>query len=213
MIKDSLDPATMFHNAINLLRAGDPAAAQAIPELERFPDYGPGWLALGAFLQDRGKFEAAIVALGRAAPSSVTAAHRLGQCLVATGRYDDAIASFHAALRLDAHFAQAHYSLGLAYQDTGDHAAAARAYRAALRTQPDFHEAAFNLGVSLQEARDLDAALAAYGAAFQLRPDSLARIAQALTSARLGALWLDPSALRSALSAALENSFGSAPVP
>ena len=173
----------MFRSAIRLLRAGDPAAANVLPELERFPDYSPGWLALGAFLQDCGKFKAAIVALSRATRSG------------------------------DATFAEASYRLGLAQQDVGDHDAAARAYRAALHRRPDFHEAAFNLGVSLQEAGDLDAAIAAYGQALRLRPESLARIAQALTSARHGALWLDPLALRGVLTEALENSSGSDPVP
>ncbi|WP_428390339.1 tetratricopeptide repeat protein [Lichenicoccus sp.] len=206
------DPIRAFRNAIDLLRAGDPAAAQALPELERFPQYGPGWLELGALLQDRGQYEAAIIALGRAARSSPIAAHRLGQCLAANGKRDAAIANFQAALHLDANFAQAHYSLGLAYQDTGDHTAAIHAYREALRLQTDFHEAAFNLGVSLQETGDFDTALAAYGQAFRLRPQSLARIAQALTSARHGALWLDPAALRRTLSGAHENSSGSDPV-
>ena len=182
-----------------MLRSGDPAAAALLPQLEQFADDQAGWLALGTFLQEAGKYDAAIVALGRAArapPPCAEPWHRQGQCLVATGRRQAAIPSFRQALRIDPAFAEGWYSLGLAQQDLGDHAAAADAYRAALRARPHFHEAALNLGISLQELGSLDDAIAAYGAALRSRPDSLARIAQALSSGRAGMLWLDPEALR-----------------
>jgi len=43
--------------------------------------------------------------------------------------------------------------------------------------------------------------MAAYRSAIQIRPDTLGRIAQAVTAARTGMLWLDPTAFRRALGA------------
>lgn len=195
----SSDPLPLFQRAIQLLQAGDPAVASVLPQLERFPDFGAGWLALGEFLQGAGKHDAAAVALGRAAraqPANAPAAHRLGQCLIELGRRNAAIAAFAHAVQIDPAFAEAWYSLGLAQGDGGQHARAAEAYRAALHARPEFHEAALNLGIALQETGDLDAATDAYATALRLRPDSFGRIAQALTSGRTGILWLDLQALR-----------------
>ena len=194
-----LDPASLFQRAIRMLRSGDPAAASLLPELEHFPDYGPGWLALGELLREVGHRDAALMALGRAArakPPSAAAAHRLGQCLIECGRRDAAVAAFTRAVGLDPSLAEIWYSLALARQDGGDHAGAAQAYRAALHARPEFHEAALNLGVALQEDGRLDQAMDAYADALRLRADSFGRIAQALVSGRTGVLWLDPDALR-----------------
>ena len=207
------DPAGLFAQAIALLRSGDPGAARLLPELERFADYGAGWLALGVFLQQAGKHDAALVALARAAPRDAALAHRIGQCLNSLGRRAAAIESFRRAVAIDAGFAEGWYSLGLACQDDGDHQACVAAYRAALRARPDFHEAAFNLGVALQEAGRLQEATPAYGTALRLRPQSLARIAQALSSGRAGTLWLDPAQMRRDLNGAPAPACGSAPNP
>ncbi len=208
------DPARLFNETIERLRSGDPAAARLLPELERFPEFGPGWLALGSLLQDSGKIDAAIMALGRAAQAMHTApiaSHRLGQCLVLRNRHDAAIAAFRHAVGIDPAFAEGWYSLGSALQDRGDHAGSVQPYRAALRAKPDLHEAAFNLGIALQESGRLEQAMDAYGAALRSRPDSLARIAQALTSGRCGTMWLHPAKLRDHLIARRGNVSGSDP--
>ena len=195
----SPDAARLFQRVIRLLRAGDARAAPLLPELERFPDYAAGWLALGEFLHDAGQHDAACTALGRAArgqPPSWAAAHRLGQCLIERGERRAALAAFTRAVEIDAARAEAWYSLGLARQDDADHGAAVQAYRAALRLRPGFHEAALNLGIALQEQGRLEQALDAYAAALRLCPQSFGRIAQALVSGRVGVLWLDLEALR-----------------
>ena len=194
--------ATLFRRAIRLLRAGDPAAAALLPRLEQFPQYGPGWLALGEVLDHAGRREAALAAFGRAArahPPSSLAAHRFGQCLIGNGRRADAVAAFLHAVAIDPDFAQGWYSLGLTQQDGGDHEAAARSYRRALHARPEFHEAALNLGAALQEQGRMEAAMDAYALALHLRAEGFGRIAQALVSGRSGVLWLDPDALRRAL--------------
>ncbi len=193
------DAARLFQRVIQLLRAGDARAAPLLPELERFPDYAAGWLALGEFLHAAGHHGAACTALGRAArahPPSWAAAHRLGQCLIELGQRQAAVAAFVQAVTIDASHAEAWYSLALARQDDADHGGAAEAYRTALRLRPTFHEAALNLGVALQEQGRLEEALDAYAAALRLRSKSFGRIAQALVSGRVGVLWLDLEALR-----------------
>ena len=192
-------PALLFQRVIRLLQSGDPAAVSLLPQLEEFPDYGTGWLALGEWLQGAGHHAAALTALQRAAraqPPSRTAAHRLGQCLIEQGAREAGIAAFIQAVHIDPDFADGWYSLGLARQDAGEHAGAAQAYQAALRARPAFHEAAFNLGVASQEDGRMEAAMDAYAMALRLRADSFGRIAQALVSGRAGVLWLDPAALR-----------------
>jgi cytochrome c-type biogenesis protein CcmH/NrfG len=47
----------------------------------------------------------------------------------------------------------------------------------------------------------MDAAIEAFRRAIRIRPDTLGRIAQAVTAARTGMLWLDPAAFRRALGA------------
>jgi tetratricopeptide (TPR) repeat protein len=91
------------------------------------------------------------------------------------------------------------FNLGLARQDLRDHAGAAAAYRRAIEINPEHAEAAVNLGVALQDSGDIDAAMQAYATAWRMRPASFGLIAQALTSAPHGRLWLDEESLRRAL--------------
>lgn len=202
MARTVQDPAPLFRAAIDALQAGDPASAQLLPELERHPDYAPGWLALSDVLRQRGQPEAATMTLLRVLRSrSATPPmlHQAGQALVAAGQREAAVAAFSRAVTHDPGFAAAWYSLGLALQDARHFIASAEAFESARRLRPDFHEAAFNAGVAWQEAGRMEAALRAYAGAYRLRPDSFGRIAQALIAAPTGALWLRPSALRAVL--------------
>lgn len=191
-----------FRQVIGLLKARDPGAAAFLPQLERFADYGPGWLALGGVLEEMHHRAAAVIAYRRAAEArgaSAELGQRAGQALARLGDGAAAIAAFQRAITNDAGFAPAWYSLGLALQDQHACAAAAEAFAAARRLRPDFHEAAFNQAIALQEVGRIEAALDAYAEAYRLRPESFGRIAQALISAPAGALWLKPSALRAFL--------------
>ena len=58
-----------------------------------------------------------------------------------------------------------------------------------------------NLGLNLQNCGDLNAAMDSYRHAMRLRPDTFGRIAQALTSAKKGYLWLNLARLRRSLEA------------
>jgi tetratricopeptide (TPR) repeat protein len=205
MTKPQPDKAAMaylFQRTVRLLAAGDPDVARLLPQLERFPDYAPGWLAIAETLLQAKQIDAAKVALRRAVQGTQAVSallHLAGQRLAQLGERQDAIAAFHRALARDGSFPGAWYSLGLALQDDRRFAEAAAAYGTALRLQPGFHEAAFNLAISLQQDGQLEQALDAYATALQIKPDSFGRIAQALISGSSGALWLRPTDLRLAL--------------
>jgi tetratricopeptide (TPR) repeat protein len=109
---------------------------------------------------------------------------------------DAASTALERAVALDAGFAQAWFRLGLVRQDLGQLDLAATAFRTALACRADYAEAAVNLGIVLQDKGDLDGALQSYRHAVHLRADTLGRIAQALTAASNGRLWLDPRELR-----------------
>ena len=127
--------------------------------------------------------------------------YRLGRAHYVQGNYDAALRAFNTAVKYAPDFAEAWFQLGLVDQDRGQLDAATEAYRRALAIQPSMHEAALNLGISEQERGNVDAALNAYARAFKSHPVSFNRIAQALTSAPVGRLWLNPAALRNLLAA------------
>jgi tetratricopeptide (TPR) repeat protein len=138
-------------------------------------------------------------AILEAIPPHQEAAARLGRLAFEDG--DHALAASYlerAVVGADAP-ASVWFDLGLVRQDLRDHTGAAAAYRKAIDIKPDFAEAVLNLGVALQETGDLDHAMRAYAQAYRLRPSTFGRIAQALTSASHGRLWLDEASLRRSL--------------
>src|SRR5207247_1547639 len=97
--------------------------------------------------------------------------------------------------------ASAWFDLAMARQDLNDMAGAAAAYRKVLSLQPDHSEAAVNLGVVHQDSGDMEAALEAFRTAYRLRPSTFGVIANALTSAPHGRMWIDLDDLRRLLGA------------
>lgn len=223
-------PGPLFHLCCVLLTASDPAANTLLPQLARFPNHAPGWLALGqallpqqpaaalvAFTRAHATAPGVASAVGRSAALSrlgrhaeaaeacrglgdARAAFQMGLALRAAGDLPAAAAAFAEAARLRPEAPEAWHALGVIRQDQGDHEAAIPVFRAALAAAPRSHEAAFNLGVAYQETGALEPALDAYAAAWRLDPAQFGRIAQALVSPRVGRLWLHPDALRAELS-------------
>ena len=100
-----------------------------------------------------------------------------------SGRLNDAIAQFEAALRLKPDFAEAHYSLGVAWsQMPGRLQDAIAQFEAALRLDPDFAPGWHNLGASWFNLGNLPAAAAAFREELRLSPDDPAA-QQALAAA------------------------------
>jgi len=133
-------------------------------------------------------------------PQHQEAAARLGRLTWEDGDHRAAAGLLERAAIGDAP-ASVWFDLGLVRQDLGDYAGAAKAYRKALEIRPDFPEAHVNLGSNLQQSGDLQSAMDSYRQALRLRPDSFGRIAQALTSAKTGQLWLNLGRLRRSLGA------------
>jgi tetratricopeptide (TPR) repeat protein len=159
-------------------------------------------MELGAQLERGGRWEIAARAFANAMNTQPSAklCIRLGSTLQALGRRDQAATYYQRALQLDPASAEAWFKLGLAFQDSRLPARAAEAYRRALSLRPNLAEAEANLGVALQEQGQMNAAKQAYGRAIELRPSTFGRVAQALTTAPRGELWLDLGALRAHLS-------------
>jgi tetratricopeptide (TPR) repeat protein len=107
--------------------------------------------------------------------------------------------AFEHVVQLDPSLGEAWFELALIQQDQGHLEEAVRNYRQALAARPDLAEAAVNLGICLQNTGDLSAAKRAYASALELRADTFGRIAQALSSAPIGEVWLDHQALRRSL--------------
>ncbi|MBI1172430.1 tetratricopeptide repeat protein [bacterium] len=197
---DLPDPA--FEAAAVRLAAGEAEADLPVADLaRRFPRHAPGWIDLGRAFEARGLAQAALAAYRRAEPILPSAAlfSAMAGLLLQTGQPALAEAALDAALRLDPRFVPAWFKLGLVRQDRRDLAGAAEAYRQALSLRPDTAEVETNLGIVLQEAGDLAEAKRAYGRAILLRGESFGPIAQALTMAPTGELWLDLGALRAHL--------------
>jgi tetratricopeptide (TPR) repeat protein len=84
---------------------------------------------------DRAAAIAAFAAALEADSSCVPAIVNVGNLLLEDGIFDDAVAHYEAALRIDAEYSAAHLNLGIAYKRLGRHAAAVRAFRRAHRIE------------------------------------------------------------------------------
>ena len=104
-----------------------------------------------------------------------------------------------ASLGLAPEHVSAWFQLALVQQDLQQLAAAIASLRSLLRLAPERVDAEVNLGIVLQERGRMDEAMRAYGRAYRLRADTFGRIAHALSTPRVGRMWLDLNALRVAL--------------
>jgi tetratricopeptide (TPR) repeat protein len=188
-----------------LLDLDDPELGIVLEQTaQRHPGAASEWQQLGVALRRGGKAGAALAAFTRAAaadPGLAAAAFGIGLLLRDGGRISEARSALERAVALDPTASGAWFALGLTYQDIGDDERAVTAFQAALRERPGFAEAAVNLGIALQQQGRMDDAIEAYRDAVRIRPDTIGRIAQAVTAARTGMLWLDLGAFRRALGA------------
>lgn len=195
------EPAFLLCGA--LLDLGDPSFDAVFAWVaDHHPGRAAEWQQLGVALQRASRPQAALQAfsLAAAADPALTGAHfGRGLLLRDAGRMQEAAAALQRCVALDPAAAAAWFALGLTRQDLGDEVGAAEAFSGALTRRPDFAEAAVNLGIALQRTGDMGAAMTAYRTAMRVRPDTFGRIAQAVTSARTGMLWLSMQALRTAL--------------
>lgn len=159
-------------------------------------------LRRGKVLLALGRMDEAIAAHEQAAelaPASFDVTFGLGLVLKEASRFEAAAVALRKAILLQPGNARAWFALGLVEQDRRKFVEAAAAYEEVLEIDPRMAEAAVNLGICEQRMGDLGAAKNAYRQAMRIRPDTFGRIAQALTTAPKGELWLDPRALRASL--------------
>ena len=199
---DNPEPAFLLCHA--LLDRNEPSLDAAIAVAgEKHQRQFTHWQSLGIALQRARRPVAALTAFTHAATADPVAAGPhlgCGLALRDVGRLQPAQAALRRAVALDPTISEAWFALGLTCQDLGDEAGAAEAFRSALTNRLAFAEAAVNLGIALQRLGDMTAALEAYRAAVRIRADSFGRVAQAVTAASTGMLWLSPTAFRQALS-------------
>ena len=123
----------------------------------------------------------------------------LAKCWRAVGQPRKALDQLQKAEKLEPENCKVLFALGLINEDLRDTNAAIEAYRRCVSLKPDFYEAHINLGLVLQHSGQLEQGLLSYKAALKLRPDSFGRIAQSLSSASKGQMWLNLDKLRQSL--------------
>ena len=81
------------------------------------------------------------------------------------------ISEYKKALRIDPHFAEAHFNLGVAYQEKGDLKEAIAEYQKTIQIYPNYIEAHNNLGILYFRKGMLDQALVEYQKTIEIQPD------------------------------------------
>jgi serine/threonine protein kinase/tetratricopeptide (TPR) repeat protein len=114
------------------------------------------------------RFSTAAVAIR---PANAGARLALGDALAKLRRFDDAIASYNEAIRLNKDFPGAHNQLGYALREIGRVEEAIAEYRTAIQLDDSFALAHLNLGRALGSRGRLDEAIVSFREAIRLRPD------------------------------------------
>lgn len=176
----TLPPADL-QQLLSLFQAGRFGAMAQLARslLDRYPEAGMGWKALGIALQAQG--QDAVDALQRAVAlmpgdaglgASLVEAHMSqGHALMKSGRAQEAAASYAAAQRLDPRHAHAHACSGVALQTLGQREAAVLSFQQAVSLRPDLVDSQFCLGSNLLALGRAGEALASLRCAIELKPD------------------------------------------
>jgi tetratricopeptide (TPR) repeat protein len=105
------------------------------------------------------------------APANSRAHYNLGQALGDVGRFDEAVAQYQEALRIQPDYADAHNNLGMIWAGRGQILQAIGEYRKALDASPQHAQAHNNLANALESQGEADEALTHYQQAVESRPD------------------------------------------
>jgi predicted O-linked N-acetylglucosamine transferase (SPINDLY family) len=142
--------------------------------LQRFPNSGVVWKALGISFQVQGKFNDAVNALQKAAellPNDAEAHYNLGNILKDLKQLNEAAASYRRALKITPNIDGGHNNLGNVLRDLGQLKEAAASYRRALAINPKSAGIHNNLGNVLRELGKFDDALESCHRALAISPD------------------------------------------
>ncbi|MDO9141360.1 MAG: tetratricopeptide repeat protein [Methylobacter sp.] len=166
-----------LQQAVALHQAGQLSDAKARYEkiLGIAPDNPDALHYLGLVYYQTGDSASAVTLISKAVALSPTHLmhNHLGAALQAQGQHDSAIASYRAAIALQADYAEAYNNLGAALQEQGKLADAVQAFGQALALNPEFASAQNNLGNALLVQGNLKAAIACYYASLKIQANNL----------------------------------------
>ena len=94
-----------------------------------------------------------------------------GNSLYSKGRYQEAIASYDNALKIEPDYHETWYNRGLALWNLGRWEEAIASYDNALKIKPDKHEAWYSRGNALADLGRNEEAIASYDEALKIKPD------------------------------------------
>lgn len=174
----SIDSETPSVDEINQLLALFSASrhieveALAALLIEKHPNFGPAWKALGVSLEMQGLDP--LFALQKAAkllPNDPEVHNHLGVKLMDRKHPEDAVASYRHALAINPNFIEALCNLSNSLGEIGQFEEAAACARRALLINPDCAEASMFLGNALRGLKQLNAAVECYRLAIKIKPD------------------------------------------
>lgn len=168
-----MPPQAKREHLANLFKAGEYESVEieARRLIDRFPDSGFAWKALGAALQKQKK--TSLHVLHRAAellPDDAEAHSNLGNALREIGKLKEAVVCYRRALELEPNNDVAYCNLGAAQKEMGGHAEALASFRVATGINPENAVAHYNLGNALRAIGIHDQAVAGYRRALALNP-------------------------------------------
>jgi len=105
-------------------------------------------------------------------PQKVRPHNNLGNALKRQGKFEEAIAHFKKALRINPGYAKAHNNLGTALASQGKTEEALKHFGIALYINPGYAAAHSNIGVALAGQDEFEKAIVHFRAALLLEPDS-----------------------------------------
>ena len=97
--------------------------------------------------------------------------NNLGIALMEHGQEAEAMAEYHAALRIKPDYAEAHNNLGVILLRRGQEMEAMAEYQTALKIKPDYAVAHNNLGLVLVDRGQITEAIEQYQIALKIKPD------------------------------------------
>lgn len=159
-----------------LFRAGRVAETEARAHAitQRYPQYGYGWMVLGAALKNLGRSAEAIGPMQTSVtllPNDANAHSNLGGALNDGGQLLEAEASLRRALAINSNHAQALNNLGITLLSSGKYAEAEAYLRRAVASDPKMIDAHNNLGNALKALGRLNDAVTSYSRTLQLNPE------------------------------------------
>ena len=168
----------LFEQANERQKTGDQAGAIELYNqlIERYPGLPDAYNNLAVVLKATKKIPAAVACLRRAvqlAPRSAGAHSNLGNVLWMALEFEESMAHFQEALRLDATRPEIYHNLGLLHFSLGDYAAAIDCFDRSLAIRPEARLVRWDRALALLASGDLARGFAAYDERFDLDDPSM----------------------------------------